>query len=175
MQILTNTIGFAGALTLLSCAPAQKEAPGAIAQVFDAKGQKVGTATIEANEGAAVLKLELKGLPQGTKAIHLHEIGACIGPDFKSAGGHLNPEGKAHGKLNPQGKHLGDLPNIEPDAAGRVQETFELNRPIETLVESIFDLDGAAVVIHAGSDDFRSDPAGNAGARIACGVFERSS
>lgn len=172
MRILNHAVCFAGAITLLSCAPAQE---GAAAQVFDAQGQPIGTATIDARDGQAVLKLNLKGLPQGTKAIHLHEIGACIGPDFASAGGHLNPEGKAHGKLNPQGKHLGDLPNINPDSNGRVAQVIELNRPVETLADSLLDYDGTAIVIHAGPDDYRSDPAGNAGARIACGVFEKSS
>ena len=113
-------------------------------------------------------------MPPGGHGIHLHETGKCEAPSFESAGPHFNPTNKKHGVENPLGPHLGDLPNIVADETGEVQlnfitADFTLKKGEAT---SIFDQDGTAVVIHEKEDDYKTDPAGNSGARIACGVIK---
>jgi len=99
--------------------------------------------------------------------------GTCTAPDFTSAGGHLNPLGKEHGRLNPAGSHVGDLANLVASTSGTASATYDLPGTREQLLEWLFDEDGTAIVIHAGPDDYRSDPAGEAGPRLACGVLGR--
>ncbi len=146
-------------------------ARSATARLADAKGQPVGTAVLNQVSGGVRIVVEVKGLPPGEKGVHLHAVGRCEPPAFTSAGGHFNPRGRQHGLQNPQGPHAGDLPNIVigPDGAGRLEA---LNDRV-TLGEgdaSLFDADGTALVIHAAPDDHRTDPTGNSGARLACGV-----
>src|SRR5439155_692784 len=107
-------------------------------------------------------------LARGATGVHVHAVGKCDGPDFTSAGPHFNPAGRQHGALNPQGAHAGDLPNIEvgADGKGRLESTTELMSLIGGTT-SVFDADGSAIVVHAAPDDFRTDPTGNSGARIA--------
>ena len=114
------------------------------------------------------VSLDAMNLPQGTYAAHVHTTGRCDAPDFTTAGGHWNPTGAEHGKDNPQGMHKGDLPNllVGTDGRGRLEYTIE-----SADMAAMLDADGAALVIHTGADDYRSDPAGNAGGRMACGVF----
>src|SRR5690606_10425995 len=114
------------------------------------------------------------GLTAGTHGTHLHMVGSCEGPAFTSAGGHLNPHMKQHGTDNPAGAHLGDLPNLVVGAAGAGTVSATLAGTREAVLSQIFDADGTAVVIHADADDYRTDPAGNAGGRIACGVLTRA-
>jgi Cu-Zn family superoxide dismutase len=145
------------------------------AELRNASGQSVGTATFTQVGSVVRIVVEAQGLPAGAKAVHIHEVGRCDPPGFTSAGGHFNPHGKQHGALNPAGPHAGDLPNITigPDGKGRLETATELI----TLLggrSSIFDADGSALVIHAAPDDFRTDPTGNAGARVACGVVTRT-
>jgi Cu-Zn family superoxide dismutase len=108
-------------------------------------------------------------------AFHVHGVGTCTAPDFTSAGGHYNPGAKEHGLQNPKGAHVGDMPNVVVDASGAATASFVLLGA--TLVGggpgSLFQVGGTAVVLHAVADDMKTDPAGNAGARIACGVIER--
>jgi Cu-Zn family superoxide dismutase len=111
--------------------------------------------------------IAVRGMATGTYGTHLHAVGQCEGPAFASAGGHLNPGGHQHGRLNPMGTHMGDLPNLVVDAAGRGVMDFELS----ATTASLLDADGTAIVIHAGADDERTDPSGNSGARIACAVL----
>ncbi len=110
--------------------------------------------------------------PAGPRAVHIHEVGKCDPPEFTTAGAHLNPSGKKHGLLNPDGPHDGDLPNltVAPDGTGRL-ETLNNRISLDRIASSSSDGDGSALIIHAGPDDFKTDPAGNSGARIACGVI----
>lgn len=148
-------------------------AGAATAALRDSAGRDLGTVTLtETAEGIAVAGT-LRGLPPGAHAIHLHTTGRCE-PPFESAGGHWNPTNKQHGTENPQGPHLGDMPNVTvgADSSAAVQVTT----PGGTLrgTTPLFDGDSAAVMVHAGADDYRSDPAGAAGGRIACGVVRGS-
>ena len=139
-----------------------------------ADGTPAGTAQLSGSGTGITISIALTGLPVGTHGVHLHMVGKCDGPDFTSAGGHLNPEGHQHGTENPAGAHLGDLPNVTigADGTGTVSATLHGSRDAD--LPAIFDADGTAVVVHAMADDYRTDPSGNSGARIACGVLTRS-
>lgn len=138
-----------------------------------ANGQSAGTATLVTVGNSLALDVAVLGVPSGTKGFHLHTTGQCSPPDFQSAGGHLNPLDQEHGLANPDGAHLGDLPNIEIEPNGVTRARFNLAGTREQLLSYIFDGDGTAVMIHAQPDDYVTDPAGNAGSRIVCGVLRR--
>jgi Cu-Zn family superoxide dismutase len=144
------------------------------ADIINAQGQKIGTAKIlAANEGVKI-EVNVSQLPPGNHGIHIHNIGKCDGPDFTSAGPHLNPYTKKHGKDSPEGPHAGDLLNIEVNADGTAKATL-LDKMV-TLRDgpnSIFHDGGTAIMIHAKEDDYKTDPAGNSGLRIACGVIQK--
>ena len=164
-------------LSLAGCASMTQPATTgntAQAELKNASGQTVGTATITEVSGGVRVVVEARGLPAGAKGVHVHEVGKCDPPGFTTAGGHFNPTGKQHGLMNPQGPHGGDLPNITiaADGTGRL-EAFSDRLTLSAGANSVFDGDGSAVVIHAGPDDFKTDPAGNSGARIACGVLQK--
>ncbi|WP_375767429.1 superoxide dismutase family protein [Archangium gephyra] len=138
------------------------------AELKDQKGQPVGEVTLTETPHGVLIKGSLSNIPAGEHAIHVHEVGKCEAP-FQTAGGHLNPGKKKHGLLAAEGKHEGDLPNLYVGADGKVQfDAFAHDLKLKDLQ----DQDGAAVVVHAGVDDYKSDPAGNAGDRIACGVVQ---
>jgi len=134
-------------------------------------GQPAGTAQIVQVGDTVTLAVGLSGLSAGVHGIHLHTIGACNGPDFASAGGHLNPLGKRHGALAAGGKHAGDLPNVTIQPGGGGALTADLSGTPAEVSAWLFDSDGTAIVVHAAPDDYRTDPTGNAGARVACGVI----
>ena len=162
-----------------AAAPIQAEsvANAATAELKDGTGQIVGSATLVSN-GASGVKLQVTvrnfaSAASGEHGIHIHAVGVCEAPQFTTAGGHFNPTSKKHGLNSSEGAHAGDLPNLVLAADGSA--TYETNVAALSLdggvPNSIFDADGSAVVIHAGPDDLMTDPAGNSGARIACGVL----
>ena len=137
-------------------------------------GLPAGTAQILASGDRVTLAIAASGLPAGQRGFHLHTKGECARPDFMSAGGHLNPLGRAHGKDAEGGAHVGDMPNLVFDQRQTATLTVDLPGTRAEIENWIFDADGTAIVIHADADDYRTDPTGNAGARAACGVIKRS-
>ncbi len=160
---------------LAGCATVGESRPHAVAvaDLRNATGDPVGTAVISEVLGQISVTVTAARLSPGLHGMHLHSAGRCDAPDFTSAGPHLNPTGHQHGGDNPAGPHLGDLPNLQI-AEGGIGGATALLRGQKNEIESVlFDVDGTAIVIHATTDDNRTDPSGNSGPRIACGVFER--
>jgi Cu-Zn family superoxide dismutase len=138
----------------------------------DAQGRAVGLLRLRDTSNGVRISGELTGLPPGLHAFHIHTTGKCEAPTFESAGGHLNYGGKKHGFDNPEGFHAGDLPNVHVSTAGTATvETFATQVRLAVGGASLTDADGSALVVHAAADDHRTDPAGAAGDRIACGVI----
>ena len=175
---MVSSLRFALALSLVlaGCAgmmPARDNA--AVAEIRNTSGQTVGTATFTQAGNVVRILLEARSLPPGPHAVHVHAVGKCEPPDFNSAGPHFNPTNKQHGALNPQGPHAGDLPNltVAPDGTGRMETTTE-QLSLGSGPTSVWDADGSVIIVHANADDFKTDPTGNAGARIACGVLVKA-
>jgi Cu-Zn family superoxide dismutase len=144
----------------------------ASAIIRDAAGNRVGSATFTDSYAGVIVAGMVSGLGLGAHGVHIHSVGKCE-PPFTSAGGHFNPEARQHGYRNPNGPHLGDLPNIVTPPAGPLQFEFLLPGATLTGRHALLDADGSSIVIHGSRDDFATDPAGNSGARIACGVLTR--
>jgi Cu-Zn family superoxide dismutase len=141
------------------------------ADLRDVNGNSIGVVTLTQTRHGVLLTGDLTNLPPGLHAIHVHDVGRCE-PPFTSAGGHLNPGQRAHGYRSPNGNHFGDLPNIGAGTTGTAHvETISRDLTLASGMIGVFDADGTSLVVHAGPDDYQSDPAGNSGNRIACGVI----
>lgn len=164
-------IGLAVAALLGGCATTAPSGDSASTTLAEPGGRVVGRAIVVQETGNARVRIEAEGLAAGTYAAHIHRTGLCEGPAFDSAGPHWNPAGRQHGFNNPAGSHAGDLPNLVVGADGRGTLNFTVRSATLRGETGILDADGASVMIHARPDDYRTDPSGNSGARIACGVL----
>lgn len=147
--------------------PPLTTAPTASAVIVDAAGVEKGKATITVAGEVMRLLVDVRDLPPGPHGLHIHTVGKCDAPKFESAGAHWNPTGRQHGDMNPQGPHAGDFKNIVVGRDGK----GTLSADVPGSFKALIDEDGAAIVVHAAADDYKTDPSGNSGGRIACGVF----
>lgn len=173
---ISKLFGTAGAAALLAAALSLPATAAEMAntQLKDSSGKAVADVDLVQTPAGVLVKIQIKGLPSGQHAFHVHAVGKCEAP-FKSAGPHFNPGNHKHGMMAGDG-HAGDMPNLHVPQSGEL--TVEIMNAAISLEKdkpnSVFDNDGSALVIHAKADDYKSDPAGDAGGRIACGVIQQS-
>ncbi len=158
-------------LSLSACNTTGEPVGGPQFALVNSAGQSVGAVRMWETPGGVGFRIGAAGLPHGIHGIHVHSVGRCDPPRFDSSGPHFNPTGARHGFNNPAGPHRGDIPNVTVSANGVLQEAVSL--PGASFA-SLLDADGAALVIHARADDYETDPSGNSGDRIACGVISLS-
>lgn len=145
--------------------------PSYSTEIVNAKSEIIGEAVFSETEKGVIIQVKAENLEPGVKAIHIHETGKCGPPDFQTAGSHYNPKKTKHGFDNPKGYHAGDLPNITVSKTGKVN--VKLTVPaVQLTADSLMDQDGSALVIHEKADDYKTDPAGNSGSRIACAALQ---
>jgi len=162
------------ALTILLATTAIPSAAKTVVELKDAQGKSVGSIIVMPKGSGVGLKFHLHDLPPGEHGIHFHQNPKCDAPDFKSAGPHFNPDSKKHGLESPEGHHAGDMLNLTVDANGKADGTLEdKDVTFGDGLHSIFSNGGTAIVIHAKADDMKTDPSGNSGDRIACGVITK--
>jgi superoxide dismutase, Cu-Zn family len=178
MKLLQRMLCVPATLLATACSvavrtPEPEPAPQTV-ELRNAAGERVGTARLTQEENGVRLVVEVGGLTPGRRGLHFHETGRCDPPDFQSAGGHFRPGGREHGMENPRGPHAGDLPNlvVGSDGSGRL-ETLNPHVSLRRGPGWLLDADGTALVLHVGADDYRTDPAGNSGDRVACAVIGR--
>ncbi len=161
-------------MTSTACAQTADPSKTARALIKNSAGEEIGSAEFEPVADGVLVRVSVSKLSPGKHGIHIHEFGKCEGPDFKSAGAHFNPSGKKHGLNNPEGSHAGDMPNLEISADGTAKQEFILKGvSIDEGSNALLKADGSSIMIHAGPDDEMTDPSGNSGDRIACGVITR--
>lgn len=173
-----------GAVILAACGRDEEAGTGTLSEapavsLVNPSGEIIGEVRGGDSDEGATLMVSARGLPPGEHAMHIHDIGICEPPGFESAGPHWNPTQRDHGALNPQGAHLGDLQNVTVGEDGRLQVRVVVpgtylrteGRDVRPGAHQILDASGAALVIHADADDYRTGPSGNAGERIACAVL----
>ena len=175
MRMITMTAA-AAILGATACASGGG-GPTASASLLTPDGNAAGVARLEATDAGVRVRVDVRGLAPGAHGVHVHAVGRCDGTTdtpFESAGGHFNPDNRQHGLENPNGPHAGDLPNmtVGADGTGTLHVTSD-RFTLDSGARGLFDADGAALVVHATRDDQTSDPAGDAGARVACGVIRR--
>lgn len=171
--VAASLLAFSSPTQAALAADGGQAAPSVTTVLKDRQGRSVGTVTLTETPHGLLVRGSVEGIPPGTHAIHFHETGKCE-PPFTTAGGHFNPAHKAHGVLSPGGPHAGDLPNLVVPASGKLEfEIFAPGLSLATGPGAVLDADGTALVIHAKGDDYASQPAGDSGDRIACGVLAR--
>ena len=159
--------------SLLALATVSAAAQTAKANLRNAEDKEVGSAALTQTPAGVLITLSVKGLPAGEHAFHVHAVGKCE-PPFTTAGGHFNPEKKKHGMMATDGPHAGDMPNLHVPTSGELAVDV-LNAAVtleKGKANSLFGPEGTALIIHAGKDDYKTDPTGEAGGRIACGLVE---
>lgn len=161
------SLALAATLAITACTTAPPTAATPAIAFTAADGTALGGVTVADGANGLVMTLAATGMPAGTHGLHLHAVGKCEGPRFDSAGPHWNPASKQHGKDNPQGPHAGDLPNISVAADATAKDVLTVTGATMTALQ---DADGTALVVHAAADDYRTDPSGKSGDRIACAV-----
>lgn len=162
------------AATAVSGAQA-KTAPLKI-KLVTSTGQPAGTATLKQKKNGVEVKVSLENIPFGEHGVHIHQNAVCEAPDFKSAGGHFNPDSKRHGFLNPDGHHAGDTPSnisVGEDHRGSATWTLDAVSLQPDAPNSLLSHGGTSIIVHEHADDMKTDPSGNSGNRIACGVIQR--
>ncbi|MBM7563205.1 superoxide dismutase family protein [Paenibacillus sacheonensis] len=151
-----------------------QQAPQVTVKLINTKGEEIGTASLTQKNDSVMVRVEASKLTPGEHGLHFHQVGKCEVPDFKTAGAHFNPADRQHGFNNPKGFHNGDLPNLKADAGGNAKAEFETK--VVTLAKgqpnSLLKDGGSSLVIHDKADDYVTDPSGNSGDRIACGVIQ---
>jgi Cu-Zn family superoxide dismutase len=172
-KILPGLVITCALLLIIGAAWAKSnKAPSKTVTLQNGQGKKVGTAVLQQSAAGVSIQLNVHDLTPGDHGIHIHQVAKCEGPDFKSAGPHFNPDRKKHGLDNPDGPHAGDIPNFIVDANGKSKATvIAKGVTLGDGANSVFTNGGTALVIHAKADDGKTDPSGNSGDRIACGVI----
>ena len=169
---------------LMACACGRQNDAGPLSEapavpLVNASGKVIGEVRGGDSDKGATLLIDAHGLQPGVHGIHIHDVGLCEPPDFKSAGPHWNPTGRQHGGENPQGSHMGDLQNVTVGKDGRLRVEIVVpgtylktaGRNVKPGTLQILDANGASLVLHAKPDDYKTDPSGNSGARVACAVL----